>query len=151
MTRHNAAYAKKAAGMAAESKRQAAISRIAEPILEDLKEGTHQLTVENFRAVAEYLLSGEDDSAKLAKAFSTNTFSLAVPDLGEVFKFWCDPALSIENTESLASYARRTGFPRRSLRRYVATAKLNLIRVGREKRYLIHELDQLVATNSRKG
>ncbi len=151
MTRHSAAYAKKAAGMAAESKRQAAISRLAEPILEDLKEGTHQLSVEDYRAVAEYLLCGEDDGQKLAKALASNSFTLGVPALGEVFKFWCDPNLANEPTTTLREHSRSSGVAESTLRLKAAQLGLQFRRVGNKKLYLIKELTALCAVISGKG
>lgn len=140
------AYARKAVGHAAECKRQAAIARLAEPVLEGLEQGDHQLTTEQFRAVAEYLFCGDEDAPKLSKALLSNEFSLTG------FRFWCDPGLTYENTETVAACARRCSVPQRTLWDHVsAKGNLPALQVGREKRYLIAELDRVVAGIRRKG
>lgn len=145
MSRHSAAYAKKAAGHAAECKRQAAIARIAEPLLEWLQPGDHELSIEEYRAVAQYLFCGEEDSPLLIKALLANEFSLTG------FRFWCDPARDAAQRTTLREFCRRTGASHTTLLRHVDQLKLHHRQVGNKKLYVIQDLEHVWSGIKRNG
>jgi len=140
--RHASAYARKAAGHAAECKRQSEIAQIAEPVLEGLEPGDHLLTAAQYRAVAEYIFSGDEDTQKLKRAIEKREFALTG------FRFFCDAA---DATTTLREFSRETGIPETTLRRHAAQLKMHFKFRGNRKLYNLNELRAICANIERNG
>lgn len=143
MTRHAAVYAAKVANHSADAHRRQSVAAIAEPLLEGLGPGEHRFQPAEFRALAMFLLEGEQK--RLERALQADRFKILELEI------ICERELTSDNTMTLSEFARMHGVPRVTLLDWADRLKLRSLRRGNRKLFHTEDLVRFLSDHKRKG